>query len=413
MINEEIESTMTKSPSLMQSNENNDVKKSPLRTSFLWAIFACLISIFVVPEFIEVNTLLLSISASFATFLISLFLCNYLEDDEQGESFDFYKVTDKIDQPNIFDDDVLQVSKPVMDTPFLIDEDGLDPSIVFNVEKTGAGIVILIEEIYQDNNLQDYLQKHQIDVKLIGSPIEGVRLMEMQYKGLQGYYRVTDNYHSSYSNPTCNIDFAFLLDTEVLRLQVEKAILQMLDAHPPASVKKLNAKNYQAMFKFYTYVNRLGCAENRSVDHLCFYHGTFEISNSSYVELYNCNLKSSLTSWVNKDGLIRTDYIDEEEDELSASDKEALQTTIGLPFAKCRLIGIKLVALPEDSLSVKLHLSFAELIDDEPTGKNDSLAIVMQDKNILISRDEEETNSFVTVSEYFDEKTIIPFYPAA
>ncbi|WP_369434598.1 hypothetical protein [Psychromonas sp. MME1] len=216
------------------------------------------------PRFVENNVLLVTLLICVAIVIVTYLLHQYLQ-DEQPSSFDFYKVNSKIDQPNIFESDMLSTSKPMMDTPFLIDEDGLDPSIVFNVEKTGADILILLENIKQENHFSDYLTARDISVKLIGSPIEGVNLIEMQYQGLQGYYRVTNNDLYSSDDVTCNIDVAFLHDTDVLRLQVEKALLDMFNDCRPNKVVKYNARNYQAMFKFYTYVQKLARPENQEL----------------------------------------------------------------------------------------------------------------------------------------------------
>lgn len=353
---------------------------------------------------------------AFAVWLVAfgvLYLISDYSDNKVPASFDFYKGENQNEKPNIFDDGVLNVAKPTNSTPFLIDDDGLDPSIVFNVEKTGALKLIIVEDITSKNNFSDYLAKQDVTTKLLGAPINGVSLIEMKHQGMQGYYRLrSDDLYSTddEQDSDINIDVAFLKDSELLNECIEVALLDMLAEHSSKSVKKYNAKNYQAMLKFYSYVKNLQKEENRSVDQLSFYQGTFEISNSSYVELYNCNLQSTLTSWVNKDGLIRTDYLDSEGTPLPLDQKEQLLTTISLPFPECRLTDIHIILASEDGLSIKLYLTLSELKDDQLTGESKALSILMQDKSIIIKRDEVVDNSLMTIDQFFDSKTLLPFY---
>lgn len=364
------------------------------------------------PELSGYKTILIAFAVWFVVFAVIYLVSDY-SDNKTPASFDFYNGEGNEEKQNIFDDGVLNVAKPTNSTPFLIDDDGLDPSIVFNVQKTGALKLILIEEIVADNNISDYLAKQEITTKILGAPINGVSLMEMKYQNQQGYYRLrSDNLYATDDDVegVVNLDVAFLKDNEVLNERVEIALLEMLNAHSSKSVIKYNAKNYQAMFKFYNYVKNLEKEENRSVDQFSFYQGTFEISNSSYVELYNCNLQSTLTSWVNKDGLIHTDYLDEDDEPLPEDQKEQLLTTIGLPFPECRLTDIHIIS-SDDPLNIKLYITLSELKNDELTGESNALSVLMQDKSIIIKRDEVVDNRLMNIDEFFDSKTIFPFFP--
>ena len=381
--------------------------------SLFLVVIAGLLVFYIWPELAGYKLPLIAFAVWLVAFAV-LYLISDYSDNKTPASFDFYKGVNQNEKPNIFDDGVLNVAKPTNSTPFLIDDDGLDPSIVFNVEKTGALKLIIIEDITSKNNFSDYLAKQEVTTKLLGAPINGVSLIEMKYQGLQGYYRLrSDELYSTddEQDSGTNIDVAFLKESELLSERVEAALLDMLAEVQCKSVKKYNAKNYQAMLKFYGYVKNLQKEENRSVDQLSFYQGTFEISNSSYVELYNCNLQSTLTSWVNKDGLIRTDYLDDEETPLPPEQKEQLLTTIGLPFPECRLTDIHIILASEDGLSIKLYLTLSELKDDQLTGESKALSILMQDKSIIIKRDEVVDNSLLTIDQFFDSKTLLPFYP--
>ena|GEM_PF-6266421 len=287
---------------------------------------------------------------------------------------------------------------------FHIDNDGLDPQIIFNVEKTGASHLIQIKYINAAAQFSRYLLNHDITVAALGIPIEGVALMEMQFNGLKAYYQVADDVDFSEQHPVCSIDIALLENSDDLNGRVEETLVDMFKAHPPLSAEKINVGNYQAMLKFYNYVKRLKNKENSSLDYLSTCEGTLEICNSSYVELYNCNLQSTLTSWVNQNGLIRTDRAD---DQLHTKDNEGLPLNkIKLHFADCCLTDIQLIKNIPKNGSIKLHLTLTELNDGELTANNSTLNLLMEDKNITVSTELVDAADLISVAQYFEEKTL-------
>lgn len=289
---------------------------------------------------------------------------------------------------------------------FHIDNDGLDPQIIFNVEKTGASHLITIHGANAADKFSDYLSGQKVIIEALGIPIEGVVLMEMQFNGSKGYYQIVDDLDSPESKPLCSIDIALLENSDQLNQRVETAITEMLKAHTPLSAKKIDVVNYQSMLKFHMYVKRLKDKENGSLDYLSTCEGTLEICNSSYVELYNCNLQSTLTSWVNQNGLIRTDRAD---DELQAEENGKPQLNkIKLHFADCCLTDIQLIKNKEDNNNscIKLHLTLTELNDGELTDKNSTLNLRMEDKSISVSTEAIEQADLISVAQYFEQKTV-------
>lgn len=295
-----------------------------------------------------------------------------------------------------------QISKE--EIAFHIDNDGLDPQIIFNVEKTGASHLIQIQHISAAEKFSHYLLNHGITVTELGIAIEGVILMEMQFNGLKAYYQIVADADVSDQQPLASIDIALLENNDDLNEQVEKTLADMFKVHPPLSAQKTNVINYQAMLKFYNYVKRLKTKENSSLDYLSTCEGTLEICNSSYVELYNCNLQSTLTSWVNQNGLIRTDRAD---DELHVEENKRLQLNkIKLHFADCCLTDIQLLKnIPQNS-SIKLHLTLTELNDGELTDNNSTLNLLMEDKNITVSTELVDEADLMSVAQYFEQKTL-------
>jgi hypothetical protein len=294
---------------------------------------------------------------------------------------------------------------------FHIDNDGLDPQVIFNVEITGAKYLIQVKQIGNAEQFERYLLENDVTVKQLGNAIAGVALMEMQYKEGKAYYQiVADHLNSSPSEILSSIDIALLDNSDDLNLQVEQVLLQMFAESKPHQVEKINIENYQAMFKFHAFVEKLKRRENRSIDYLSFYHGKFEISNSEYVELYNCNLHTSLISWINQDGLIRTDYVDEEEKVLTASERKSLQTIIGLPFTSSRLLNIQIIRASAGTPDIQLYLTFAELSDDEPTGKESSLSLSVKGKDLILSSEPLDAGELLSIGEYFNSKIQVPFY---
>lgn len=287
---------------------------------------------------------------------------------------------------------------------FHIDNDGLDPQIIFNVEKTGASHLIQVQDICAADQFSRYLLNHEVTVKELGIAIEGVVLMEMQFNGLKAYYQIVDALDFSEQRPLSSIDIALLENSDDLNERIEKTLADMFKNHSPLSAQKTNVINYQAMLKFYTYVKRLKNKENSSLDYLSTCEGTLEICNSSYVELYNCNLQSTLTSWVNQNGLIRTDRAD---DELPSEGDTRLQLNkIKLHFADCCLTDIQLIKSIPNNGSIKLHLTLTELNDGELTDNHSTLNLLMEDKNITVSTETISSEDLISVAQYFEQKTL-------
>ncbi|MFT6986253.1 MAG: hypothetical protein ACJAT7_002078 [Psychromonas sp.] len=287
---------------------------------------------------------------------------------------------------------------------FHLENDGLDPQIIFNVEKTGASHLIKIQHISAADQFSHYLSRHDITVKELGMAIEGVILMEMQFKELKAYYQIVEDLNFSDEQPLCSIDIALLENSDELNQRIEKTLADMFKAHPPLSAQKTDVINYQTMLKFYTYVKRLKDKENSSLDYLSTCEGTLEICNSSYVELYNCNLQSTLTSWVNQNGLIRTDRADAQLD-IGAHEQLPLNK-IKLHFTDCCLTDIQLIKHNQEEGRIKLHLTLTEFNDGELTNNNSTLNLLMEDKSITVSTEAVDEADLISVAQYFEEKTL-------
>ncbi|WP_019615437.1 hypothetical protein [Psychromonas ossibalaenae] len=383
-------------------------KNSPLRnikiaTAVLWAVAAALIIHYLVPEFVDyrlpLSSSLLWIFAS--TILHCVF--NYLS-ERKLEKFDFYKVNEAPRESAAITEMMLQKKEPMQQ---IIDEDGLDPMVLFDVEKTGAHQLIEIRQVNSANTLKQYLSEVEIKLEQLGAPIAGVTIMEMQYEQEKAYYRFSDA-SAAVQEELTDIDFAFPEQSNTLAALVESAIEKAFRHNPAESVQIVNAFNYQAMFKFYNYVQRLQRPENRSIDYLACHHGILNICNSSYVELYDCNLQSTLTSWVNKEGLIRTDQLGANGlTKLDDKDKEWFY--MELPYPECRLTDIKIVKECQDKDCIKLHFILAELIKGQLTENKSGLSLLMRGDNISIKNEELSEAELLSVADYFVEKTVLQF----
>lgn len=279
-----------------------------------------------------------------------------------------------------------------------IDEDGLDPMVLFNAEKSGVTCILRLTKLKTTKHLFDYLYDLNISVEQQGSPIDGQTLMEINYQQEKGYYRLTDN------SPHELLDFAFCENSALLYAQIKLAIEQLKNDNPALCISKVNVTNYQALQKFYHYVKRLKAPENRNIDYLSYHQGTLKICNTSYVALYDCALQSTLTSWINEDGLIRTDHVDIE----LSGDKMLRLMDIELPYAECRLADIQIVKMP-DVREVKLHLTLMELTDNTLTGNVSALTLLMGNNTIEIKSDDLESEELISVEAYFNQKSYPDF----
>ena len=314
---------------------------------------------------------------------------NFLKTKNSSE-FDFYKEAEPLGRQ-----ERRKKTNTEERVAIYIDEDGLDPMIIFDETKSGVACILKLADIALDNKLQDYLSELYVLSEQQGHPIAGQTLMEVHYKGEVGYCRLTDDGDKQ------SVDFAFMENSELLYEQVYQAINCLLSDFPALSVAKIDVNNYQAMVKFYDYVQRLSAPENRSVKYISYWEGTLKVCNSSYVALYDCTLQSTLTSWISKGGLIRTDNVD-----VDASENSLLQLMdIDLPYEECRLVDIEIVQMAEDQDGVKLYLTLAELIEGELTENVSGLSLLMKDKSINIKHDETFTDELISVTDYFKQKS--------
>ncbi|MCP4326773.1 MAG: hypothetical protein GY787_34080, partial [Alteromonadales bacterium] len=224
-------------------------------------------------------------------------------------------------------------------------------------------------------------------------------LMEISFQDQLGYYRLSSD------GKTESVEFAFPLQTELLYEQVSQAIDLLLESNPDLPVTKIDVTNFQAMRKFYNYVQRLSAPENRSVEYLSYCQGTLKICNSSYVELYDCTLQSTLTSWINQDGLIRSDNVDAE----PAKTSVLHLMDIEMPYPECRLTNIQIVKVANPLIAVKLYLTLVEIVDGELTTNISGLTLLMKGSSIAIKRDEQLEGELISVEEYFKQKSYPKF----
>jgi len=325
-------------------------------------------------------------------------LANHLKLKNSSE-FDFYKVSEPVGRQTRRKKQNIEERVAIH-----IDEEGLDPMIMFNEEKSGVGCILKLTGLKPKHKLSMYLSQLEITVKQEGHPIAGQTLVEMSFQGQSGYYRLSSDGKME------SVEFAFPKQTELLYEQVSQAIDLLLESNPLLPVTKIDVTNFQAMRKFYNYVQRLSAPENRSVEYLSYCQGTLKICNSSYVELYDCTLQSTLTSWINQDGLIRSDNVDEE---LAKSNVLHLMD-IELPYPECRLTNIQIVKLANPLIAVKLYLSLAELIDGAMTENVSTLTLLMKGSSISIKRDEQLKDEklkdeLISVKEYFEQKSYPKF----
>ena len=314
--------------------------------------------------------------------------------EKQRSNFDFYKVAEPLGRQERRKKQNIEERMA-----FHIGEDGLDPMVIFNEEKTGVASLLKLSAVKSTHKLSRYLAELGIETKQQGHPIAGQTLMSMSYQTQSGYYRLSNDGKNE------TIEFAFPYDSALLYEQISQAIYLLMEATPEIEVHKIDVTSFQAMLKFYNYVQRLNAPENRSVEYLSYCQGTLKICNSSYVALYDCTLQSTLTSWINQDGLIRTDNVDEK-----LSKRSVLHLMdIELPYPECRLVNIQIVKIANPQIAVKLYLTLTELQQGQLTDNISGLTLLMKDSSIVIKRDEQFDDELISVAEYFEQKSYPKF----
>ena len=313
--------------------------------------------------------------------------------EKNSSNFDFYSVAEPVGRQARRKKQNIEERVAIH-----IDQDGLDPMVLFNEEKSGVACILKIGNLPLNHKLTQRLSQLGITTKQLGHPIEKQTLLEMNYEEEQGYCRITTG------ETLEKVELAFL-ESGKLYDQVSHSIKLLIDETPKIVVSKIDVHNFQAMVKFYNYVKRLTAEENRSVEYISTYLGTLKICNSSYVALYDCTLQSTLTSWVNKQGLIRTDNVDVE---LETNNPLHL-LDIELPYPECRLVNIQVVKADVPQDAVKLYFSLAELDAGELTGKVSGLSLLMEENSISIRRDEQFDTDLISVEQYFANKSYPEF----
>lgn len=312
----------------------------------------------------------------------------------KGNEFDFYKVSDPIGRQERRKKQNIEERVATHLT-----DDGLDPMVLFNEEKSGVACLLKLTLLKSNHNISHYLAQLAISIEQQGSPIAGQTLFSMSFQQQTGYLRLT------LDGSSATAEFAFHENKGPLYDQTSQVIYLLLEANPLVLVNKINVTNFQAMHKFYHYVQRLSAPENRSLEYLSYCQGTLKICNSSYVELYDCTLQSTLTSWVNQDGLIRTDNVD-----VAIAECNVLHLMdIGLPYPECRLTNVQIVKVANPQIAVKLYLTLAELKDGQLTDNVSGLTLLMKDSSIAIKRDEQFNDELISVTEYFEQKSYPKF----
>lgn len=326
--------------------------------------------------------------------LVCLLACAFVSHEKNNSSdFDFYKAKASA-TPETSENKKYKTEDRI---GIYIDQDGLDPMVIFNEDKSGVVSIVKLMGLPATNKLTEYSSELEITTQQLGNPIESQTLLKLSFNGVNAYCRLTDD------DDHQMIEFAFPKDSTDIYLQVLKAIEMLIEEYPGLTVLEVDVLNYQALLKFYNYVQRLSGEENRSIEYISHYRGNLKICNSSYVELYDCTLQSTLTSWINQDGLIRTDNVDLQKDE------QIHLVNIDLPYEQCRLVNIQLGNTESSELVVMLYFTFAELIDGELTDNRSGFTLVMTNDSIEIKRDEVSNEAFISIKEYFEQKCYSKF----
>jgi len=310
------------------------------------------------------------------------------EKDTNSSDFDFYKATEPVTPQ--------QIKKKKYNTEerigISISQDGLDPMVIFKEDKSGVATIVKLHGLPAINKLMEYFAELDITSHQLGSPIESRTLLRIKFERAKAFCRLTDD------DETQTVEFAFPKNSIGIYQQVLKAIQMLMEEYSDLEVLEVNVLNYQTLVKFYNYVERLSAPENRCIEYISYYKGNLKICNSSYVELYDCTLQSTLTSWINRNGLIQTDNVDLERGE------QIHLENIDLPYNESRLVNIKMGKPEPDQVAVTLCLTFAEIVDDELTGNQSGFALTMQDDHIEIKQDKIPDEEFLSIKEYFEEK---------
>lgn len=313
---------------------------------------------------------------------------------KENDAFDFYKVAEPIGRQERRKKQNIEERVAIH-----IGEEGLDPMILFNEEKTGVACILTLTALKPTHKISRYLTELAIQAEQQGQPIAGQTLFTMNFEQQSGYFRLTED------GTNILVEFAFPESQGPLYDQVSQVIYLLLEANPLVMVTKTDVTNFQAMQKFYRYVQRLNDSNNRCVEYISYCQGTLKICNSSYVELYDCTLQSTLTSWINQDGLIRTDNVDAE----LSNDNVLHLMDIELPYPECRLVNIQIVKVANPMIAVKLYLTLTELKEGQLTDNTSGLTLLMKDSSIAIKRDEQFDDELISVAEYFEQKSYPKF----
>ncbi len=370
-----------------------DKPKTSLNSIVVVVMFLGLISLFLIEVNFALTIPILSYLGWTLVCLVAYSVANNLKPKDSSD-FDFYKVTEpaaaQAPRKKLNSEERIAIS---------IDQDGLDPMVLFNEEKTGVVTLLKLLALPLTNKFTNHFSRFGIKSRQLGHPIESQTLLAISFRDEKAYCRLTTNDEDQ------TVEFAFPENSTVLYDQSVLAIQRLIEENSQLVVSKINVVNYQAMLKFYNYVKRLNAPENRSIEYISYYQGTLKICNSSYVALYDCTLQSTLTSWINKDGLIRTDNVD-----VDLEDKNMLYLMdIDMPYPECRLVNIEIVKVENPEVSVKLYLSIAEVIEGELTDNRSGLTLLMRDTSISIKEDEQFDVDLISVEQYFEQKSYPKF----
>lgn len=367
-----------------------------LNVIILFVMLVGLFSLHLIQENFELNfslviTLLIYLSWIIVCLLAYAF--SSYEKNNNSDDFDFYKATEVV-TPQSTKSKKYNTEERI---GISISQDGLDPMVIFNEDKSGVVNIVKVVGLPAINKIKEHFSELDIAFDQLGNPIESQTLLKLNFDKATAYCRLTDN--DEYEM----VEFAFPKNSSAVYLQVLQVIQMLMDEQPDLKVSEINVINYQTLLKFYNYVERLNAPENRCIEYISHYQGNLKICNSSYVELFDCELQSTLTSWINRDGLIRTDNVDLERGE------QIHLVNLELPYDECRLVNIQMGKVDPDPVVVMLYLTLAEIIDGEVTENTSGLTLIMKDDSIEIIKDEKPEQAFISIKDYFEEKCYTEF----
>lgn len=316
---------------------------------------------------------------------------------EDSSDFDFYKASAQGSSAS--SSSASSSSQPAVRKKYnteervgiFLDQDGLDPMVIFNEEKSGVVSIVKVTGLPLSHKLTELFSELSITSQQIGHPIDSQTIFKLSFEGMMAYCRLTTGDENEI------LEFAFPKNSPEIYAQLLMVVQKLMEQNSGLEVIEINVLNYQALLKFYNYVKRLNAPENRSIEYISHYQGNLKICNSSYVELYDCTLQSTITSWVNQDGLIRTDNVD------IVGEEQMHLENIDLPYEERRLVNIQL-GKAESTDVVTLYLTLSELTDGELTGNSSPLTLVMKDDCIEIKQDAMAEEELISIQEYFDQK---------